>query len=330
MSTLYVIGNGFDLHHGLDTSYTSFGFFLQEHDDDIYDLLVQYFELSDIDPDNPDDKRDPLWSHFEDALATMDYKTLLEDHSDLLPNYGSDDFREADRTDMEYAVGEIVDDVTKNLRDAFGEFIRDVAFPDDIGGDRITLHPASKFMQFNYTDTLERYYGVRHEDIFYVHNSARADDELVLGHGVDPNSFREEERQPPAGLTDEQLIEWREEMAADYDHSFDLAEQRVFDYYRASHKSTAEIIEANLNFFESLADVDEIFVLGHSLGDVDMPYFEKIAASIRLADVAWTVSYHADRDRDVFLNKMLALGVPANKINLIKLNDLRPAAPTLF
>lgn len=27
---LYVIGNGFDVHHGLDTKYTSFGLYLKK------------------------------------------------------------------------------------------------------------------------------------------------------------------------------------------------------------------------------------------------------------------------------------------------------------
>ncbi|QPI44536.1 MULTISPECIES: AbiH family protein [Pectobacterium] len=44
---LYVIGNGFDLHHGLDTSYFTFGFFLRSCQHDLYDSLPPVISLAD-------------------------------------------------------------------------------------------------------------------------------------------------------------------------------------------------------------------------------------------------------------------------------------------
>ena len=37
---LYIIGNGFDIYHGLSTRYQSFAFYLQDNASEIYDLLI--------------------------------------------------------------------------------------------------------------------------------------------------------------------------------------------------------------------------------------------------------------------------------------------------
>ena len=48
--------------------------------------------------------------------------------------------------------------------------------------------------------------------------------------------------------------------------------------------------------FDSLKEVRKIVILGHSLSDVDMPYFDKIANSIMKDQVEWEISYHTHED----------------------------------
>ena len=48
MNTLYILGNGFDIHHGLDTRYQSFATKLADSNWGIYDLFMDYFGLPDI------------------------------------------------------------------------------------------------------------------------------------------------------------------------------------------------------------------------------------------------------------------------------------------
>ena len=45
---LYIIGNGFDLYHNLNTSYRSFGLFLKSKYPVIYDRLIEYYGFSDL------------------------------------------------------------------------------------------------------------------------------------------------------------------------------------------------------------------------------------------------------------------------------------------
>ncbi len=78
-STLYIIGNGFDLHHGIQSAYKQFGTFVQSNDSELYSLIENYFGA-----DND------FWSEFEMRLADFDAAALMEGASDFLVSYGAD------------------------------------------------------------------------------------------------------------------------------------------------------------------------------------------------------------------------------------------------
>ena len=64
---LYVIGNGFDLHHGIQSSYFNFKDFLEENDPDVYNVVDTYFG-------NVKD----FWWDFEKNLALLDEDQILD------------------------------------------------------------------------------------------------------------------------------------------------------------------------------------------------------------------------------------------------------------
>jgi hypothetical protein len=43
--TLYIVGNGFDLHHGIRSSYKAFGEYLKGHDRNTYDVVERFFDV---------------------------------------------------------------------------------------------------------------------------------------------------------------------------------------------------------------------------------------------------------------------------------------------
>ena len=81
---LYVIGNGFDVHHGLDTRYTSFGLYLKNNYWETYELLLDYYGFADLDPDFPTTMSDPLWSEFETSMSLLDKDSVLEANMDAI------------------------------------------------------------------------------------------------------------------------------------------------------------------------------------------------------------------------------------------------------
>ena len=71
---LFILGNGFDLHHGLQTRYSDFRDYLKEYHPD-------EFELIDSCLCDPEDNY-ALWSELEDTLgrtAVIDVKSVYDE-----------------------------------------------------------------------------------------------------------------------------------------------------------------------------------------------------------------------------------------------------------
>ena len=81
-------------------------------------------------------------------------------------------------------------------------------------------------------------------------------------------------------------------------------------------KRTHRIMEQHQSFFDSLKNVKKIVILGHSLSDVDMPYFDKIVESIVKDAVEWEISYHTQDDINRINHFCKRFGISARTIQL--------------
>ncbi|MFA0145340.1 bacteriophage abortive infection AbiH family protein [Vibrio lentus] len=306
---LYIIGNGFDIHHKLDTYYTTFGLFLKDNNREVFELLVEHFGFSDLDPSNENSISDPLWSNFEHNLSLLDTVTVLEAFEDYLPDYSSDDFRDRDRYSFEIEMERVLDQLTTDLYACFKNFILSVRLATLEPKLAVNLDHEALYLTFNYTNTLNHYYGISDDNVLFIHEKAQEDEiELVLGHGVDPKNFEEQLAVPPAELSEEEYDEWCQYQADQYDYSYQRGKDMINRYFTTTFKGTGKIIDMNSKFFDSLSNVEEVLILGHSLADVDLPYFRKIVSSIN-PNIKWTVSYHVDEDRLKHLAKLKSIGV---------------------
>ena len=351
MNNLYIIGNGFDLYHGLDTKYQSFAKFLAEEDEEIYDLLLTYYGLPDIsqsfikflaeeDEENydlllnyygsPNLLEDPVndvenleWANFESSLANLDYKQVLEDNSDAAANLSSDDFRDRDLHTYQFEMEMIIDKLTVRLISIFNLFILNINYPERIDNKKIELNSDSIFLNFNYTNTLEKYYNISNSNICYIHKkSIDKNSQIVLGHGTDPSKFEETQRETPKGLSKEELIEWMEHMSEQYDFSYESAKREILSYYTKSFKNVRLIIDDNVDFFLKLNNIKNVYVLGHSISSVDMDYFKTVFANIH-QNAVWYVSYYSDFEKENHLKTLLSLGIKNENIKQIRIEDLK-------
>ena len=83
---------------------------------------------------------------------------------------------------------------------------------------------------------------------------------------------------------------------------------RVSKYFNTTLKRTSNIIYENTEFFNSLSNVDEVIIIGHSLNKVDMPYFEKVLKSVRENSI-WKAYYFEDTDEKPFEKVLDDLGI---------------------
>lgn len=269
---LYIVGNGFDLHHGIPSSYRAFGEFLRDHDPRTFDFVERYFDVS-----------ADFWAEFEERLASFDTDTLVDDASQFLVGYGAEDWSDAYHHDYQYELDQVVEAISKTMRSRFGDWIRQLQIPDpsDITALRLRVDTSAAFLNFNYTPSLQRLYGVPNSHVLHIHGSASdINAQLVLGHGwkppeaLDPYRF---EQEPEAA--DMRVVE---------------GQRTIDNYFKDTFKPTELIIRDNRAFFESLANVEKVFVMGHSLSEVDHPYFHEVLRYTCASRVKWKVSYRGD------------------------------------
>lgn len=275
MRNLYVIGNGFDIHHGRNTDYQDYYKWLQDNEEwNVLTAIDETFGYCDS----------KWWKHFEQNLASANtLEIAMQEVQEHYPDFGSDDFRDADWYEAEFAVEQRLDEAYSLIKESFHRWINQLK-----GGNpnmKIEMEVKnSLFLTFNYSDTLESLYNIPREQILYVHGRANTDDELVLGHGVSLKSLEQEVEIPEPSFaigTDDDVD--------CYEEGDDFVTQRAKDaavsgVYK-QRKQVESIIQKYEKWFAGLADVTNIHFYGHSFGDVDLPYFRKILSSVNKNNV---------------------------------------------
>jgi hypothetical protein len=296
---LYVIGNGFDIHHGIRSRYWDFKMFLQEYDPILLSILNEYFSEK------------ALWSDFEATLATLDLEDVKWANINMLPDMGSANWKDSGYYDFQYEVGKVVDMLTKEMKKRFTQWILHVKnFPPCAWDNRVLIDKDARYLTFNYTDTLEKIYGIDKGNILYIHNKAvNEESTLILGHARVINTA-------PVGKMevqheDDDTEDWR----------VTEADQILNTYWQQTYKDTNTILQQHRPFFKRLQDIKEVHVLGHSLSQVDMPYFGAIAANINLEQVVWKVSCHQAKEVASKREALTRTGVPPERIILDKLTS---------
>lgn len=264
MNELIIVGNGFDRHHDLATSYGAFAQFAQENAPSVYDDLSRLFLASSeyMDFDTPDHHEAEnfiydRWCDFETCLGLLDDEEFVQRSQENVSEYM-----------QELGMGEhLVDEFVGNIASVLDTF-RDWVFSIDLPLSQrreFAFPPSAHFVNFNYTETLEAFYEVDPARIFYIHGRRGKDDKLIVGHDTSPPRPRSKHDLP------------------------DIQFNPFYGFLRLTRKPV-EVIEPKLRLWLANVDtIEMISVLGHSLGSVDLPYFRAVAETHPSA--RWSFSY---------------------------------------
>lgn len=318
--TLYIIGNGFDIHHGLDTWYSSFGLYLKDKHSSIYDNLVNYIGMPELDSEDEQTLYAQEWNEFEKSLANLYYEEIIDEHSEYAANPASDDYHK-DLGAIEIYVSEIRDNLTIKLFEAFKEFINQVDYPNLYNSKSLRIKKKAHFFNFNYTKSLQKYYSIPDSSILYIHKQADSDDILVLGHGFVPDSFTPEEPKMPSGLTDEEEQEWIDHQSDMYDISVEFGKNALLKYFEQSYKDSNTIIKENEAYFNSLLTIERVVIFGHSLAPVDEKYIQKIHSRVS-SKCKWFVFYRSNSEISEKRERMIEIGIDKREIYPFNVNWL--------
>ena len=100
--------------------------------------------------------------------------------------------------------------------------------------------------------------------------------------------------------------------------AFDDAMVHAGWYDQATTKNSRQIIKEHEGFFDGLSDIDTVIVIGHSLSEVDMEYFEKICSEIH-SDAKWIFSCHDSAGLKAINAFVKTMAIGADRVTLFRL-----------
>lgn len=263
---LYIIGNGFDIHHWIDSKYSDFKKWVQKNKDaGLVGMMDQFFS-----------NECEFWADIENALG--DYRE--NEITDFCEPISSDDFKYDHpgqwQAGLEDSIPTVFGGVMDDFRDAFEEWVRSI----DISGIEadLVLPVGSKYLTFNYTETLEKFYGIPKNNVLHLHGDRTIpDDVLIIGHGNPRDTgepFEDESELLPYQNAYSEVIEIMNEWA----------------------KRPESIIQHHEQFFQSLSNCKTACTVGLSYSEIDLPYLKEIAKRVA-PDCIWLLKYYSEDDR---------------------------------
>lgn len=256
-SSLIVIGNGFDLFHGLKTTYKDFFNYSDKYWNGCIDDLIEYFDQFSYE-DN--------WMDFEQGLSFLNESKINEICG--ISKFGS------------YYSNE---NIKKHILKLFKQIKNNIdlvlfhwAF--DLSNNQITeLKPKFSFDQhidfltFNYTELLENLYNIEKTRITHIHGSVNDDiGSLIYGHDDVQYINALMEAQDNVELPKESIL------------NMSIAKE-----VKKLLKPVKKII-INKPIFKKKFKI--IYVFGHSFSLIDKPYL--IMLSKVSYGAKWIIQYH--------------------------------------
>ena len=274
---LVIIGNGFDLAHGLETKWNDFKGYLQDCNEELFHYLESCSHIN-------------LWSDFERALGHLDRREIYANELysfDMIKN-DEDEGRNHQVADRIRNIEDLIIDDTKRYLNSWILSIDTKVAP--FQNIQNILNDA-KVVSFNYTSTLETTYNLSSDNIIYLHGKAEIiqprnqDDyfcpepipELVIGHGedvepIDPGTYAN-------SMSDEIVL----------DEVFSEGHRDILVELK---KDTSKYMP---RLYNVLRPIEEIYIIGHSLSEIDGPYFKEIALHTQ-PNTSIYVTYYGDKD----------------------------------
>lgn len=321
---LNIIGNGFDLYHGLPSSYYYFGCYLIENNPDLYMEMskwfgFRYYSIARGYPyeDFEYGVEEQFWSSFEEALGIVDETAIVDTYNyDLgleIEDYDipMDDDLLADRIREAFVlwVSETldVDDNYEIIREYKGDVVNRKFYKMKFSGQ-------DKFLVFNYTHILQKVYGIYDHNIWYIHGECTGndDDRLLFGHG---NKKRMEEIKNIIAQYDSRSLYQSE-------RTNQLEYECLLRFMRNLEKDVEECKEEADFFYKQFGEEPKfVNVYGMSLGEVDFSYFEQIRK--QWPNAMWRFSYYSERDKERINLVVKRLGIPENQYSIFYFNNPR-------
>lgn len=262
---LYLIGNGFDLHHGIKSKYSDFEEYVRIKGDTRLISLMDTFFSNDRD----------FWGDIETALGEYNESTITEFCEPGADEDSKFEHRTGWQAGIEDSIPYLFGSAMSDFRTFFDNWVRSI----EINGIRadLDLPLKAKYLSFNYTETLEKVYGIPAENVLHIHGSRlKGDGEFVIGHGL--------HRDVNSPFDDDSVL-------LPYQNAY----SEVIEIMNTWYKDSELYMSRNKDFFSSLNKCTGVCIIGHSYNDIDFPYLEKVSQSV-VPGCMWILKYYSIED----------------------------------
>lgn len=136
-NSLYVIGNGFDIHHGIASRYSDFKDYVLDNDSKLFEIVTEYLVVEEN------------WSDLEAAFAYLDVDQVLDSAGQFLHSYSVDDWSDSFHHDYQYELDKIVSAISIGIKEWFCSWIEQLEIPSRSRVlDRVlTIHQGARYLK---------------------------------------------------------------------------------------------------------------------------------------------------------------------------------------
>lgn len=316
MKTLTIVGNGFDLGHGLKTSFDQF---IKSNEKD-YSGKYAVFK-------NGENSWSEVESVYRDVLVEIIKNRSWVDATEIvdkiIETYGLNEYGEVDYYNYYSEVFNEEFNKIKKFVDLLYDFEADFKeyLLNYCGDNQLNIIPkrkiiseilnmSSRIITFNYTKTIEKIYGI--DDVEHIHGSV--DSSIAIGSGS--LDFAKESlvdiKYPTIDTFGKDKFGLQELMFYyDYDDEGNEYEKvfikRFFDEvsYEIEKEETElfklldikskDMLESRIKIINSLKNekYDEVYIIGHSMGEMDFSVFDAIDKNALVI-----FFYYSENDKD--------------------------------
>lgn len=267
MSRLFVIGNGFDTAHGLQTKYSDFRSFVCKKNRKIFNIIeqaeIEYNKTKKTACDLSEN-----WSYFEEILGYTDFQQINKEETvaikEALPQEKTQGENEKENfikvfDEKSSKIFENNTYVLKETDKLFSEWIEGIEIPKS-HQKCLKFNPTDKFLNFNYTITLEKLYGIEEVKHIHINQCTNKKYKYIFG-------FKEPD---PEVNPDQKKNSLRNNFTR-----FTGLEKETGTVKNEFIKPVYSIIdEGKVDYGKN--EIKEIYFWGFELAEVDKPYIEKI------------------------------------------------------
>lgn len=295
----------------MKTTYWELRKYITEKDDGFLNAFEKLYNIQPLDDTEPwytkkaQERWDNavnhnLWSEFEKFIGTPNSTEMLEQSTSATEGMPTTGIRYHMDLHWKEQFG-FVD----RLQNYVNEWIESVDTSGVVCRKKSIVNSNDFFFNFNYTDILEKVYGV--ENVLHIHGGIASvcDIPPIMGH---------------CNIKDIQKHrQWAKEADAEFAEAEASIQDAVANYLEAIRKDTKKQMKLNRRFLDNLGTVEQVVVIGWSAGEVDIPYLQDIIKSVK-PDTKWTVYWYNDNAYNSLTTAFKKEGIDKCNIEYIQSN----------